>query len=50
MSAKQNCETVDNPDFNSGEFAIIKIGAGLNSHKLSQMETLTARIAKQLSE
>lgn len=28
-------ETVHNPDFNSGEFAIIKSRAGLNSYKLS---------------
>jgi len=28
-------ETVNNPDFNYGEFAIIKSQAGLNSYKLS---------------
>jgi hypothetical protein len=28
-------ETVYNPDFNYGEFAIIKSQAGLNSYKLS---------------
>ena len=31
-------ETVHNPDFNSGEFAIIKSQAGLNSYKLSVKE------------
>ncbi len=31
-------ETVHNPDFNSGEFAIIKGQAGLNSYKLSVKE------------
>lgn len=31
-------ETVYNPDFNSGEFAIIKSQAGLNSYKLSVKE------------
>ncbi len=28
-------ESIYNPDFNNGEFAIIKIQAGLNSYKLS---------------
>ena len=55
-------ENVHNPRFNSGEFAIIRSQAGLNSYKLSvkewvektnaiairQMQTLTARTAKQL--
>jgi hypothetical protein len=31
-------ETVHNPDFNSGEFAIIRSQAGLNSYKLSVKE------------
>ncbi len=31
-------ETVHNPKFNSGEFAIIKSQAGLNSYKLSVKE------------
>jgi hypothetical protein len=31
-------ETVHNPDFNSGEFAIIKSQAGLNSYKISVKE------------
>lgn len=31
-------ETVHNPDFNSGEFALIKSQAGLNSYKLSVKE------------
>ena len=31
-------ETVHNPNFNSGEFAIIKSQAGLNSYKLSVKE------------
>jgi hypothetical protein len=32
------CETVHNPGFNSGEFAIIRSQAGLNSYKLSVKE------------
>jgi hypothetical protein len=31
-------ESVHNPEFNSGEFAIIKSQAGLNSYKLSVKE------------
>lgn len=31
-------ETVHNPDFNCGEFAVIKSQAGLNSYKLSVKE------------
>ena len=31
-------ESIHNPDFNSGEFAIIKSQAGLNSYKLSVKE------------
>jgi len=31
-------ETVHNPDFNSGEFAIIERQAGLNSYKLGVKE------------
>ena len=52
-------ETVHNPDFNSGEFAIIKSQAGLNSYKLSVkewvektdaigMRALAGRTVKQL--
>ena len=39
-------ESVYNPDFNYGEFAIIKSQAGLNKTAITQMNTLVAHQVK----
>ena len=39
-------ESVYNPDFNYGEFAIIKSQAGLNKTAITQMKTLVAHQVK----
>jgi len=39
-------ESVHNPNFNYGEFAIIKSQAGLNSYKLSVKEWVLSNLAR----
>ena len=43
-------EQVNNPNFNYGEFAIIKSQAGLNSYKLSAKEWMEKTHASQAAE
>lgn len=41
-------EAINNPDFNYGEFAIIKEGAGLNTFKVSVKEWLERVFQKKI--